>query len=231
MMLFLLGWALPLFAEETNGVLQGEVFIVTKSAENIRLGLVQVMLFSEKEITNYVAMRNSRVEAERPDFNADIARLDQQISKLEAGVAVSKDAKEKKREFAAEYHQPDADTSLEDSLIEKFQTQILALRQKRDLVVKANENWPGSSHYFKDLPTPLASTITDADGKFSLEIPKQGKFAVAAHASREILSAKEEYYWMAWESLNGKESANLILGNQNLMSSGSSASVVSTKSD
>lgn len=214
LLVFFLGKALPSFAEGTNGILEGQVFIVTKAAENIRLGLVEVMLIPENDITNYVADRNKRLNDDRPDFEKEIADLDKSISELKANSEKSKALTEESRALGD-------DVSIQRSMNENGEKAIALIEQVRESRIKAKENWPASSHYFKNLPTSLASTRTDADGKFSLPIPKQGKFAITAHASRKTWSANEEYYWMVWVSLNGKVSGNIILGNQNLMSSGS----------
>lgn len=219
-----LGLKWPLFADETNGVLQGEVFIVTKAAENVRLGLVEVVLFSENDITNYVAYRNSRIEVERPDFDKQIADSEKAISELKADF-------ENNKEKLTELSKAANDTAAAQAFAELNKKSIAVIEQIKASEEKAKENWPASSHYFKDLPVPLTSARTDADGRFSLAMPKQGRFAIAAHASRELPNSKEEYYWLVWESLNGKETEKIILGNQNTMSSGSRESVVSTKSD
>ena len=225
LLVFFLGKALPSFAEGTNGILEGQAFIVTKAAENIRLGLVEVSVafVSENDITNYIAERNKWINDDRPDFETRIAEFDTAISETKTNI-------EKVNGLEEIAHATGDDTTVRDGA-QTFKKSLALLEQMKKSKEKEKESWPASSHYFKDLPASLASTRTDADGKFSLPMPKQGKFAIAAHASRRTPSANEDYYWMVWVSLNGKDSANIILGNQNFMSSGSQDSVVSTKSD
>jgi hypothetical protein len=74
---------------------------------------------------------------------------------------------------------------------------------------------------FKDLPPPAARTVSDADGKFRLELPSGGRFAVYAHAQRTVTRV-EDYYWFVWA--NGEDD---LLNNVNLFGSKSSDQVTS----
>jgi hypothetical protein len=60
-----------LFAAD-DGLLEGEIFIVTAGAENIRLGLVEVKVFPEAIIEEYLAQRKSRVKEGMPDFDKEL---------------------------------------------------------------------------------------------------------------------------------------------------------------
>jgi hypothetical protein len=224
-LVLIVSFSIPAFGDETNGTITGQVFIVTKAADNVRLGLVKIMLFPEEAITNYVADRNKQINDDRPDFDKQIADFDKSILEMKENLEKIKATEEKLRTLGTDV------SPINRPGIQSVEGFIALLEQQRESKLEAKQNWPASSHYFKDLPTSLSSTRTDADGKFSLQIPKSGRFAIAAHASRKTYSANEEYYWMVWVSLNGRESTNIILGNQNLMSSGSQESVVSTKSD
>jgi hypothetical protein len=67
------------------------------------------------------------------------------------------------------------------------------------------------TYYMDKLPTPLASSKTDADGRFTMKLP-QGKYAIAASATREVLSSTESYYWLVWVDATGPE-RSLMLSN------------------
>lgn len=54
---------------------------------------------------------------------------------------------------------------------------------------------------FERMPEAVATTITDADGKFSLTIPKTGKYYVVTSANRAGLN----YYWFYEIEAKGEE--------------------------
>jgi hypothetical protein len=99
----------------------------------------------------------------------------------------------------------------------------------RELDIRKKANWPDSEHYFKNLPKPMLSVRTNSEGKFSLSLPKTGRFALVAQGKRE--EPAESYYWMTWVSLDGADKKSVILGNHNLTTSGSQESIIAIKSN
>lgn len=97
------------------------------------------------------------------------------------------------------------------------------------------ENWAEHAQetYFSNMPMPIATAKTDADGKFSLSSPvkeqgdtKNGRFVLAAKAQRKVPSRTEKYFWII--RINSKVKANprVIFSNDNLMSANSSEAAV-----
>jgi len=82
--------------------------------------------------------------------------------------------------------------------------------------------------YFAYLQFPIQTAETDADGKFAIEVPKTGKFVIAAQAQRSIGDHTEHYYWLQPASL---ESRQLIqnLSNNNLTSTTGTSSLIHTE--
>jgi predicted nuclease with TOPRIM domain len=74
---------------------------------------------------------------------------------------------------------------------------------------------------FKDLPRPVAQIVSDAEGKFRLELPSGGRCAVFAHAQRTVAET-ESYYWLVWTDGGG----DLLLNNANMFGTASSDQVV-----
>jgi hypothetical protein len=72
-----------------------------------------------------------------------------------------------------------------------------------------------------NLPQPALRTVSDADGKFRLESPPSGHFAVFACAQRTI-GETENYYWLVWS--DGK--SDLLLNNANVFGTASPDQVV-----
>lgn len=94
-------------------------------------------------------------------------------------------------------------------------------QSKSDAASKALSDFLPASILFSDLPQPAARTVTDADGKFRLELPSGGRFAIFAHAQRNVRET-EDYLWLVWSPGNGE----LLLNNANLFGSKSSDQVV-----
>lgn len=93
---------------------------------------------------------------------------------------------------------------------------------KSDATNKALANFLPASVLFSNFPQPAARTVTDAEGKFHLELPSGGRFAVFAHARRSVGEASEDYIWLVWFSGDGK----LLLSNANMFGSKSSDQVI-----
>jgi hypothetical protein len=80
--------------------------------------------------------------------------------------------------------------------------------------------------YFKNLPHPIASVKTDADGKFKLELPSStGQLIVAASATRHVPTGeRENYFW----AVKVTPPATVTLSNDNLTDSGATDSALQT---
>lgn len=63
---------------------------------------------------------------------------------------------------------------------------------------------------FKDMPQPTVRTVSDADGRYRLELPSSGRFVVYAHAHRTVVET-EDYFWFVWTS-----KGDLLLNNANV---------------
>lgn len=217
-----------------DGAVKGEVFIVTQGAQNVRLGLVEIAAFPEDVIQKHIEERKAHVADEMPDFDKDIKGLDEVIAQTKETIEKLKALSDQK--FALNRKTGQGNVGLVERMedrksLEPFEKILGVYESEKKRRVEAKKNWPASRHFFKNLPESKTSTRTSSDGKFSLAVPEDGKFALVAHATRKTLEATEEYYWMIWVSLDGKDSKEVILGNHNLMSAGSKESVVSTKSD
>ena len=231
--LLLMAFILPLSAFGEDGTIKGEVFIVTKGAENFRLGLVEILLFPEDVIQKHIDERKAHITDEMPDFDKDIKRSDESIAKTKDSIEKLKELNEQRRKL---YLKSGKDYGVAERMehrkpIERMEQALVLDESVRKRTLEVKKRWPTSRHFFKNLPETKNLTRTNSDGKFSLTVAKNGRFALVAHATRKTLESTEEYYWMVWASLEGKDSKEIILGNHNLMSSDSKESVVSTKSD
>ena len=81
------------------------------------------------------------------------------------------------------------------------------------------------AYCFKELPRPLQTTKTDADGKFSFKVPK-GSYVLAALSERMGGGEREYYGWLVRAKVTGD--TTIMLANDNLSSSESPESLITT---
>ena len=211
--------------------LDGEVFIVTKGGENVRLGLVTVQAISEDKIKEFIVKKSSESKTEIEKLQNEIKKAEIELADAEK-VAKSSE-KERDRRFtillnslasrkANNYHK--------DAVkIHESKLNILFVKRKNLDALKSKQNYYGSAaFYFNGLPDPTTSAKTDADGRFTLFISRARRVALAARASRQVSNKKEEYYWLVWVSLDEKPPGNIFLSNDNMTDVGAKDSVITT---
>jgi hypothetical protein len=89
-----------------------------------------------------------------------------------------------------------------------------------DTTTSQLQNWAEDNQprIFNGLPEPLMSSKTDADGKFSMQIPKKGDFALVATAQRQVADQTEKYYWFIRIHPDKKPAMQVMLSNDNFIS-------------
>jgi hypothetical protein len=113
------------------------------------------------------------------------------------------------RELSAFQALSDARTAGDAATIE------MRVRELTDALNESNY-FHSSAYYFSELPQSIAQAKTDADGHFVVSLPRTGRFALAAQATRTVGNTTEKYYWIVWVSLNGAATGNIMLSNDNL---------------
>jgi len=211
--------------------LNGEVFIVTKGGENVRLGLVTVQAISEDKMKEFIAKKSSESKTEIEKLQKEIEKAEIELADAEKEAKSSE--KERDRRFAILLNSlasKKADSYHKDSVkIHESKLNILIDKRKNLDSLKSKQNYYGSAaFYFNDLPDPITSAKTDADGRFTLFISRERRVALAAHASRQVSNKKEKYYWLVWVSLDEKPPGNIFLSNDNLTDVGAKDSVITT---
>jgi hypothetical protein len=186
----------PSFAEETK-TLTGQVFIRTKGAETIKLSLVDVLLFEENPLTDFVARMRSEAQPLLDSLErAARGAFDSTIAAVEKGHDTrSIEAREKE--------------------LDAMRAHII-----RRVYLKS------ASYYFSDLPPPIQSTKTDADGNFIFKLP-EGSYVLVAASQRRISEKLEFYNWMVKVAVHADK--RVMLANDNLTNSGSADSLIATR--
>lgn len=263
-----------------EGELQGTVFIVTKGAENYKLGLVKVSAIPEDKIQQFVNNKKSAITAQYNSLKAfqgaskgnfskaqkyyDDAKkvfdsITEEKSKLDS---VERDLNSKFSpsslevdEYLKEFETPEdrveraKQRQIQKQLqsvkqhIAKYEPILEDARRKKDFAEKqfsdlksqetANQQKVlallNEEALFEGVPEGDIKAVTDADGKFSLKLPNSGKYALIAHSQRRVFDSTEEYYWIVWASLDGQNSKQIMLTNQNVLGEDSEDSVFKTK--
>jgi|SRR5581483_2458151 vacuolar-type H+-ATPase subunit I/STV1 len=143
--------------------------------------------------------------------DAESAEIRQRITEQQTALSTEKQKLEKLKAEIAEKQKP-AELAKEASN---------AAQAKLTSANRAITDFAPIDDWFKDLPHPAAQTVSDAEGKFRLELPSGGRWAVFAHAQRTIAQT-ENFYWLVWTDGKG----GLLLNNANLFGTASPDQVV-----
>lgn len=187
--LLVVTFSISCVAGETT--LNGEVFIVTKGADNIKLGGIEVAAVPEH-------LMMGSIEGAKPRVDKASKEVDDYMKSCVA----------------------DVKKSVAGGGNEGWQ-QDLKDCENKTLDLLANLPNP----YFDALPTSVAKTTTDANGKFSLKVPASRKYILAARGSRLITNRTEKYYWLIKVDA-AKDTQQIVLSNNNQVGSDSPESAV-----
>ena len=178
----------------------GQVFIVTKGGDNIKLGGVHVKLYTEEEVETMIKSRQEEAQ-KKMSYN------DPRIEKAK----IMSDAADKAIESLEYGSDGYSNASNRKATANNYYSAVLSDR----------EAWLSSDAYFDAFPYRLADAETDADAKFSISVPTNGKFVLIARASRKVGDSDEYYYWMVRLAMNGENNKTILLNNENITASGS----------
>ena len=248
-----IAWIVTGARSEDMWTIEGQVFVRTKGAETIKLSLVDVQLFDAKAISEDVEKKRKAAEpiyeslqpilkmAEGKETDAKKER--DRARKVEYDILLNKSAISRK----AILPYVEEGTELWRTLTEMKGTKALGNVEADQIktavaeaVTRREEAWrvaagvvseitgkvgylSSALYYFKDLPEPIQTTKSDADGKFSFKAPS-GSYVLAAVSRRQTGKETEFYHWMV--KLKVDADKKVMLANDNLSSSGSTDSLI-----
>jgi hypothetical protein len=300
LLVFAVGLACCCFTGCSPKPTKGQVFIVTRGAENIKLGLVDVLVFDEQGVATFLEKKTPAVESEvssrtenlrnaerklqeaqqaldafqktneafQPAFleqKRQFTKLKGEIRELDYGPTESRLAimkrlddlqqsgrsrsldeaaaqleralklkeeldaidrretenspvlKEKKAQYAELEIKVTAVSGPSEKQVAELSNRVSSGKAAYESASSAAAHFPTLESYLSDpLPAPRTKTVTDADGKFELKLPRKGKFAVFARATRKLENASENYAWFFWLPA-GTDDTPLLLSNNNLV--------------
>jgi hypothetical protein len=216
----------PMGCSQASRVLEGQVFIVTRGGESIRLGLVPISLIPEAELRDHI--RNRRVEIRRGSAEAqEKARAaTQRTAEAEKALRAAKAADARMEDDYAAGRVTTEEWFARGSSSSRAQV-VLAERQLEEMTCLAEvQRWQSPDLLFVGLPPGASRATTDADGEFQIAVPRGGRFALAAFAQREVFQATERYHWLLWIDQTTIKRGRILLNNSNLVTSSDSLAVL-----
>ncbi|HTV40209.1 MAG TPA: hypothetical protein VMF08_06525 [Candidatus Sulfotelmatobacter sp.] len=166
--------------------ISGQVSVVTQAGASFSLGGVQVEVISAQDADDYMQQCQAQIDAKVPEL------------KKEYDTAKNYDAATR-----AESQTQTAATKAELELA----------RTKLKIAAHALKNFPTANDYFAGfMPSPIETTVTDAEGAFTIGRPKQAA-KVFAKAQKQTSDFVENYYWLVDLPATGDK---LILNNNNM---------------
>jgi len=202
-------------------VVSGQVFIVTKSRENIKLALVEVAAIPESDLVKYVKIKRAsgaeKKELLKPAYDASLkdaaaasaahARAQEKMERATRALLAGRGKETPIDESIRTLNVHTASIGVAERANEvEYSRKMKALNLKSDI-----DYFDSGRFYFEGLPSASYATKTDADGRFSLSLP-EGKYVLAATASREVGRRTEVYHWLV--VINAPNQA-LMLSNDN----------------
>ena len=223
-------------------VIRGQVFLVLKSGEAVKLALASVSVVkevdamlavdaAEKQTAATLDVAKTDLEQELAIVSREVAAKREALKKKYENLLAEAEAMREKRDFSgayaakvAEANQVAAELAKGDGLKEKTE----AIRRNRD---GALHNYP--TEFAEALiasTTATSVTRTNADGEFTLELPKDyGRVAILIEATRE-LDTVERYVWFLWVDKLTPDSGVYLFSNHNFLSAGNEANVINISS-
>lgn len=200
---------------DPDGELTGEVFVVAADGTRHALGSAVLHAIPEQMLTEHLERKTVQSEREH-------GKLQREID------AVAAILKEEKAEEERLWHIQKSD----ENDMQKANAWSLVYNKTKDLSTKLDNlhaqqrHLTSGDYFFQDMPSSISTVRTDADGKFTLLIPRDGRYGIAARGFREAGEQRETYCWFVWVSLGGEHSKHLVLNNDNMVGAGSADSAL-----
>lgn len=202
--------------------IEGQVFIVTAGGPAIKLALVQVRAISKIEIENHIAKIEQQIASQRAEANSAMSRAIKESDALARQMRKESDVRIREMAESKSHTTTESFDSWRARVEARTQSQAQSMRELRARQEALNSAAP----FFVDLPQSVATAKTDAEGRFQLTVPDEGEYVLVASAERTVFKDVERYFWMV--RLNSEE-LRATLSNDNLTTSGSPDSLLTTK--
>ena len=193
-----------------DGELTGDIFVVARRKERHSLRLVVVHAIPEDALKNHLERRTAQ-RALRS------GKLQREIDALATTLA---EARAEENRLWTIQKQDDSNLQKAKAWSVAYTNTKTITRQLEDLRTR-RQHLSSAEDFLEDLPAAISTATTDADGTFTLAIPRDGRYGIVAHASRALDDEEQTYVWFVWISLDGEPAKRLVLSNNNVVGAGS----------
>jgi hypothetical protein len=188
-----------------DGELTGEVFIVTKRGITYKLDSVVVSAIPEE-------LANKHLKSKMLQRELEIEKLQREMKRRTSTL----------QDTQAEEHrlwrvlQEDEDNSQKAAAWSAVYRKAKMLAKEIEHLHAQRKQFESEEYVFDGLPSGIATTTTDADGHFTLVVPREGRYIIAARGPRDAFREPEPY-WFVSVSLDGEDAKRLTLSNDNVL--------------
>ena len=193
-----------------DGELTGDMFVVARRQQRHSLRLVVVHAIPEDALKKHLERRTAKGALLSGKLQREIDALASTLAEAQAEEDrlwnLQKQDESNLRTAKA--------WSVAYNNTKKITTQLEDLRTRRQHLTSAE-------HFFKDLPSAISTATTNAEGSFTLPIPRDGRYGIVARASCALNDEEQTYLWFVWISLDGEPAKRLVLNNDNVVGAGS----------
>jgi hypothetical protein len=204
----------PLKSEAT---VQGQAFIVTAARENIRLALVEILVYPQAQATKFLSKSKAARDAQVDEIFPKYKQAETEFRTAEAAYEQAQRSvkqQERWKEIGVSQNDDDLAKAQRESLSKSYKAAATA--KEAISVSREYESAASPARYFDGLPEPLRTVKTDIDGKFALRVPR-GKYILMASSKRRVPAGDiEDYYWIL-KIDSAKDASPIFLSNDNLV--------------
>ncbi len=188
-----------------EGELTGQVFIVTKRGITYRLASVPVRAIPEEVAKKHLKSKTMQRELEIENRQRDIEGLTSTLQDTQAD-----------EHRLWNILQEDESNSQNGAAWSAVYQKTKNITKEIEHLHFQRKQLTSAEYFFDGLPSGVSMAKTDADGRFSLVIPREGRYVIAARGPNETFRDTEPY-WFVSVSLDGEPSKCLMLTNDNVL--------------
>lgn len=239
-------------------LIEGQIFVVTKGQQAVKLALVTVEVVPEKIVKENLSrltatlVEKNKILSENIDgkqrvikeYKSSIKKSDNsttddvftEAEKLASVCKLEDTSKKSIESFGLCTRAPEGKAAYAQlrALETTYKVEFAEVRKLRKELAELIKEHQANSKISDKLAnaeifssSAMATVKTDADGKFSISIPKSGKYAILANSKRQVMDTSENYQWAVWVATKKNSKVNLMLANDNLIETGCSDCIIS----
>jgi hypothetical protein len=204
-----------------SSTIHGQVFIVTRGGESVKLGLVTVDLLPVAQFKRHVAARKAEAAKELVSRAAEVKSWNDAVETSQQMLTTAE------REYRRSMDRGDYFGSAYDKRRQAVRLESDAQRGLNEARKKLAMLSQGA-FYFEGMPSGKVSAQTDADGNFALAVPPLGEYVLVARAGRAIMDRAENYFWAVQVMPEARRGKPVFLSNTTMTTANSPLSLLQT---